>query len=180
MFAPLYVVLMALILAINIVRIDHRDFSLLLPGARRRELLRRAAVTNFHALNPYEFEELMCELLRAMGYKDAQVTQRARDGGFDVRATSQRLKGGQMLIECKRYAPGRKISVELVRSFHGVLQKEQAYEGWFVTTSSFTKPAEEHARAVPYIRLIDGDTLAQLYQQHILAPNDKQQQTTTG
>ena len=155
-FAPVLVLLLGLWVIFTIIG-QHRQ---------RVERRRRAVVTDFQALDPYEFEGVVCDLLRAMGYTAPRVNQRSRDGGFDITATSPRLKGGLLLVECKRYARGNKVGVQLVRQFHGVMQKKLAYEGWFVTTSDFTKDALEHAEAVQHLRLINGQALARLYQQY--------------
>jgi restriction endonuclease Mrr len=46
------------------------------------------------------------------------------------------------LIECKRYAPDKPISVEVVRGLYGVVESERATMGLIATTSFFSNPAK--------------------------------------
>ncbi len=50
------------------------------------------------------------------------------------------------LVECKRYAKKRPVSIEYVRGLYGTITSEGASNGLIVTTSSFSKPAREFAR----------------------------------
>jgi restriction system protein len=55
------------------------------------------------------------------------------------------------------------VSEPDIRNFCGSLGANKAAKGIFVTTSYFTKPAEEFAERHPYkVVLIDGDLLARL------------------
>jgi restriction system protein len=66
-----------------------------------------------------------------------------------------------LLVECKRYSPPNKVSVETARQSYGVVQRDRASAGVIVTTSYFTKPAKEFASGVPYqLFLIDFDNLS--------------------
>jgi len=91
---------------------------------------------------PRTLEELVRELLDREGM-DAKLTPKTRDGGFDVLAFARTAFGPELLylVECKRYAAGRPVGVEVVRSLYGVVEREKANAGIIVTTSSFTKGA---------------------------------------
>jgi HJR/Mrr/RecB family endonuclease len=97
-----------------------------------------------YKIDPREFEELIALILNKLGYRTFP-TQRTRDGGKDILAKFNTPDGheGLCLIECKRYSPERKVGVETVRSLFGVVKDEKATLGMIVTTSSYSKPAQE-------------------------------------
>src|SRR5438309_548739 len=72
------------------------------------------------SIEPGLFERVVAELLAGFGWR-VSVTQATRDGGYDILGISTDNSGLQSswLVECKRYAEGRKIGVELVRSLVG-------------------------------------------------------------
>jgi restriction system protein len=99
-----------------------------------------------HDLTSRQFEELTAELLERMGY-EVQLTAATRDGGKDLYAVRKDGLGSFMfVVECKRYAPDRPVSVGVVRSVHGVAQHERANGAIVMTTSFFTDPAKQFAR----------------------------------
>ena len=49
------------------------------------------------------------------------------------------------IIECKKWAPGRKVGVEIVRGICGVKEQVKSGNAMIVTTSSFTRGAEQLA-----------------------------------
>jgi restriction system protein len=92
------------------------------------------------------FEELVAELLTRRGY-EVTLTPATRDGGKDMYAAKKDDLGSFLyLVECKRYAPDRPVGVGVVRALHGVAQHERANAAIVMTTSFFTKPAQEFAR----------------------------------
>lgn len=103
-----------------------------------------------YELHPRRFEELVAELLRAQGFEPT-LTPGTRDGGRDILAARSDALGDLLyLVECKRYAPAKKVGVGVVRSIHGVTQAERANKGVIVTTSSFTKDAIAFASPLKY------------------------------
>jgi len=99
-----------------------------------------------HDLTGRQFEELTAELLERMGY-EVQLTAATRVGGKDLYAVRKDGLGSFMfVVECKRYAPDRPVSVGVVRSVHGVAQHERANGAIVMTTSFFTDPAKQFAR----------------------------------
>lgn len=122
----------------------HRVANRWLPEVRR-------TIISYFAGRPEEmyrmpsraFEKLVAELLRGEGF-DVSLTPETRDGGYDILALRQEQITGDdvVLIECKRYARSKKISVGLVRGLVGVVQLENATKGMLVTTSHLTGPAK--------------------------------------
>lgn len=102
------------------------------------------------SLTPREFEEFVGDLLKKLGY-EVTLTPASRDGGFDMYAASSNALGSFLyLVECKKYEPQNKVGVEIVRSLYGVLESKKATAGMVVTSSFFTKGAEDFQQQVMY------------------------------
>lgn len=98
------------------------------------------------SISPRDFEEIIAELFASRGY-DIELTQQTRDGGRDIVAVGSSMGiRHRYLIECKRYAPGRNVSVAAVQRLYGVKMAEQANKAILATTSGFTRDAKEFAR----------------------------------
>jgi len=94
------------------------------------------------------FEKLVAELLQRLGYS-VQLTPASRDGGKDIYAARKDHLGTFLyIVECKRYAPDRRVGVALVRQLHGVVQAEQATAGILATTSFFTRDAQSFQETI--------------------------------
>lgn len=97
---------------------------------------------NLRNLSPREFEELLADLLRDMGW-DVELTKQTRDGGADILAYMSTDIGRLLcLVEAKHYREDRKIGVDLVRTLYGTLCDAQANSAMLVTSSSFTSDAK--------------------------------------
>jgi restriction system protein len=96
------------------------------------------------ALNPYDLQELVAELLRAMNYHVGWVAPPGKDGGVDIMAWTDPLgtRPPRIKVQVKRHAAS--IPVGEVRSFMALLGDDDV--GLFVTTGAFTKDAESEAR----------------------------------
>ncbi len=93
------------------------------------------------SLTPRQYEELVAELFRDMGW-DVELTQATRDGGKDILAAMNTAAGHILcLVEAKHYRADRKIGVSLVRALYGTLCDYQATNALMVTTSSYSKDA---------------------------------------
>ena len=153
--------------------------ELLSPGAMQRvsvdlsevndELIKYLArhPEKMRGLHPRKFEELVAELFRAKGY-DVELTRFSKDGGFDIRAVRRTDVGlGLTLIECKRFAADRSVGVTLIRGLHGVVEKERATGGLFVTTSYFTRSANAFKDELKHrLDLADFDRLSRMLQDY--------------
>jgi len=70
-------------------------------------------------------------------------------------------------IQAKRWDPGTKIGRPGVQAFFGALAGQRATKGLYITTSSFTKEAEQYAASVSgSLILVDGKRLVQLMIEH--------------
>lgn len=103
--------------------------------------------SRLNSIAPFDFEALMAKVFSGLGY-EVEQTKRTRDGGIDILAIkSVDNVSLRFLIECKRYAEGRHVGVSLVRELFGVKHDLGASKAIIATTSDFTKPAFEFARA---------------------------------
>lgn len=116
-----------------------------------------------YQLRPRLFEELVAHIMADHGF-EVELTPPTKDGGFDIVARLENPMGVFLvLVECKRYAPDRKVGVEVVRGLYGVTEMHRAHQGIVVTSSSFTKGAvTEQARIGPRIALQDYKALRSL------------------
>lgn len=81
----------------------------------------------------------MAELYRRRGF-NATLTPASGDAGVDVFvARHDELGSSLSVIQCKRFAPDRKVGVGLVRELQGTLLGAGATAGVLLTTSFFTK-----------------------------------------
>lgn len=130
------------------------------------ENLASELLSTLHQASPPFFEQLVVDVLVAMGYggsrkEAAQRTKTSGDGGIDGIIKEDRLGLDTIYVQAKRWenAVGRPE----IQKFVGALQGKRAPKGIFITTSSFTKEAEEYASQVQNtVVLVDGVQLAQL------------------
>ncbi len=119
---------------------------------------------------PSFFEKLVVDLLVAMGYggsrKDAgQAVGQSNDGGIDGIIKEDKLGLDVVYIQAKRWegTVGRPV----VQTFAGSLEGFRARKGVLITTSNFSRTAEDYVgRIEKKIVLIDGEQLAQLMIDH--------------
>lgn len=118
---------------------------------------------HLRSMPPFEFQELVASLLRAMGYYVSWIAPPGKDGGIDILAWSDPLgtRPPRIKVQVKRYSDN--IRVDGLRSFMAVLGDDDV--GLFVTTSGFTKDAEEEARTQEKrkVTLVDLERLFDLW-----------------
>lgn len=124
--------------------------------------------------NPYEFQNIVAALFRAMGYYTPFIAPRGKDGGIDIIAYRDPLgtQPPRLKIQVKHY-PTSAISVDIVRSLIGVLAKEGEV-GIVVTSGTFTSEAKREARSShTAMRLIDIDEFIALWSQYYSTMNEE-------
>jgi restriction system protein len=121
-------------------------------------------------MDPYRFEELVVELLVAMGYggsreEAGRVTRASNDEGIDGVINEDRLGLDVIYIQAKRWQQG--VGRREIQSFVGALAGQQAHKGIFITTSEFADTAKSYAKNISQkVILIDGDRLTDLMIEH--------------
>lgn len=121
-------------------------------------------------VSPGFFEELVIDLLVRMGYggnraEAARAIGRTGDGGIDGVIDEDRLGLDSIYVQAKRWDSS--VGRPDIQKFAGALQGQRATKGIFITTSTFTRDAEEYAQRIgTRIVLIDGRRLAALMFEH--------------
>ena len=116
--------------------------------------------------SPSFFERLVVDLLVKMGYggsrQDAgKAIGRSSDEGIDGIIKEDKLGLDVIYVQAKRWEAT--VGRPEIQKFAGALQGQRARKGVFITTSNFSREAEEYAfRIESKIILIDGDRLASL------------------
>lgn len=124
-----------------------------------------------HSLSPKFFEQLVVDLMLAMGYggsqKDAgQATQYTNDGGVDGIIKEDKLGLDSIYLQAKRYRDNT-VGRPDIQAFAGALDMHRARKGVFITTASFSKDAREFVSMIEKrLVLIDGRELAALMIEH--------------
>lgn len=118
-------------------------------------------LAKLRTIDPYRFEQIVADLLSAMGYGDLTVTQKSSDGGIDAIVNEDKLGLDKILVQAKRYATDNIVNELAIRNFAGALATRNVSKGIVVTTSSFSQKAINSVVSLQ-VKLIDGDKLAQL------------------
>lgn len=99
-----------------------------------------------YEINPRKFEELIASILQDLGFT-IELTKATRDGGRDIIANIRNeVTNFLAYVECKRYSPGNKIDVGIIRKVQGVHYTRKPNKSIIVTTSFFTKDAIQESR----------------------------------
>lgn len=117
-------------------------------------------------MDPYDFQDLVAELLKAMGYHVSWVAPRGKDAGVDIIAHTDPLGANppRIKVQVKRTEDAAKV--ESVRAFMSKLGDDDL--GIFVCRGGFTKDAADEAREQEKrkVTLIDEERLFDLWVEH--------------
>ena len=114
------------------------------------------------------FEQLVVELLTAMGYGKGiagagQHVGGTGDGGVDGVINLDALGIDRVYIQAKCYERSASVQEREVRDFSGSLDSKKTTRGVFITTARFSGPAKTYVHSIQkQIILIDGNELARL------------------
>ncbi len=134
-----------------------------------RELLREPE--KVFSLLPREFEELVEEIVKNLGY-DTTLTPNTRDGGYDIVAIRKAdpLFETMHLIEAKLWSPPRKVGEPVLRGLYGVGNLLKCNGVMVITPAQFSRDAERFRKMhdlYHYIRLVDGNELPVFYREYL-------------
>lgn len=117
-------------------------------------------LTELQKVHWRRFESVVVELLTAMGYGDGEVTQSTNDEGLDGIIKEDKLGLDNIYVQAKRW--NNTVGRPEIMAFVGALEGKSASKGIFITTSSFSKGANDYVRVLPFkkVILIDGNKLA--------------------
>lgn len=148
------------------------------PASTPQELIEQALTTinrsladellvEILAMSPRFFEQLVVDLMVVMGYggsnqEAGQTTRYSSDGGIDGIIKEDRLGLDSIYLQAKRYSE-KIVGRPELQAFAGALDLHRARKGVFITTSSFSRDAQEYVGLIEKrIVLIDGARLAAL------------------
>ena len=118
-------------------------------------------------LGGYQFQDLVYELLKAMGYiiSDEDVADKGADGGIDITAYTDKLKINCLPVQVKHNInSGTDISAKNIQALAGAISQRHSAndKGLFVCSTRFTRNAKESAKQLN-IKLIDLSQLLSLW-----------------
>lgn len=117
-------------------------------------------------VNPYEFQELVADLLRAMDYHVSWVAPPGRDRGIDIIAYTDPLGASLPRIRVQVKHRDQPTAVADLRAFMSVLGTDDL--GLFVSSGGFTNDAKDEARTQERrkVTLLDLENFFDLWVEH--------------
>ena len=118
------------------------------------------------AKDPYQFQEMVAALLRAMDYHTPFIAPKGKDGGIDIIAYVDPLGAQTPRIKVQvKHKPDTAIGASEVRALSGVLKAGDI--ALFVTSGTYSTDARNAASGSDkFIRLIDGKDFIEMWQKY--------------
>jgi restriction system protein len=135
-----------------------------------RDNLSDELLTTIKGCSPAFFEKLVVDVIVSMGYggsrrEAGKAVGGTGDDGIDGIINEDRLGLDNIYLQAKRWEGT--VGRPEIQKFAGALQGYRARKGIFITTSSFTKDAQDYTQRIESkIVLIDGQRLANLMIDH--------------
>jgi len=121
---------------------------------------------HINEMDAYAFQQVVAELMTAMGYHVPFVAPQGPDGGVDVVAYKDPLGMTSPRIRIQVKHRDAKVTVNEVRELEGVLRREGDI-GLIVSSGGFTADAEREIRSsTKHIETMDLARLIKLWQEH--------------
>ncbi|MCX7545669.1 restriction endonuclease [Marinicella gelatinilytica] len=139
----------------EIIGLQHKEIN---------EALAKEIIDQVIQIDPNQFEQLVVDLLLAMGYggtvEDAgKSVGQSNDGGIDGLIKEDVLGLDTIYIQAKRWQGI--VPIKEIRDFAGALLSKRSNKGVFITTSDYPKSAHEFVATIDRkIILINGAKLA--------------------
>ena len=127
----------------------------------------REGIRQFIVLkSPYEFQDMVAALLRAMGYHTPFIAPKGKDGGIDIIAYLDPLGAQTPRIKVQvKHKPDTAIGASEVRALSGILKAGDI--ALFVTSGTYSADARNAASGNDkFIRLIDGNDFIDMWQEY--------------
>lgn len=146
-----------------------------------RATLAQDVLDEAKSISPARFEQLVIDLLVAMGYGGsesdaARAVGRSGDEGIDGIINEDKLGLDTIYVQAKRWE--NVVGRPEVQHFAGSLEGQRARKGVMITTSRFSSGASEYVNRIEKrIVLIDGEQLAQLMIDHGIGVSEVQSYT---
>ena len=116
-------------------------------------------------LPPRHFEQFVADVWQERQGWATEVMDAGPDRGLDVIGEPPN-GGAKTAVQCKRYKQGNKVTSDQIQQYASLRQQWDDVEGvTVVTTSSFTRDAEELAKRLN-VKCINGDDLVQIIRRY--------------
>lgn len=93
---------------------------------KAEELARAGIESHIHKMPPYDFQELVGQLLKAMGYYVAHIAPPGPDGGIDLLVYKDPLGTVTPRVKVQvKHRRESKVSVKEIRELHGLLDNDE-------------------------------------------------------
>ena len=118
------------------------------------------------AKDPYQFQDMVAALLRAMGYHTPFIAPKGKDGGIDIIAYVDPLGAQTPRIKVQvKHRPDTVIGASDIRALLGVLRAGDI--ALFVTSGTFSSEAKNTStNSREFIRWIDGNDFIDMWQEY--------------
>lgn len=140
-------------------------------NTKNKALSNQTIINTLRSIDPYAFVYVVKAVLEAEGYLNVRVTTPVNDKGVDIIADVEAgLTTVREVIQVKRNSASNKVGRPTLDALRGSLYRFNAQRGMIVTTSKFTKNANQTATEVGAapITLVDGSLLVDLIIKHDL------------
>lgn len=152
---------------------DESDKSVSVSYEEAKEQAQDQIDAFLHAMDPYEFQRLVADLLKAIGYHVTWIAPPGKDGGVDILAYTDPLgtQGPRIKVQVKQQQ--KAVTEPDLKSFMANIGQHDS--GIFFCTGGFTRDAEHYARSQESkrIMLIDSAKLVQLWTDNIPRLSDQ-------
>lgn len=115
-------------------------------------------------MSPYDFEKLVVQLLKNMGYGEPIATKKSGDEGIDGLVKADKFGFDTIYVQAKQWNPDSTVSRPEIQKFLGALAGQGASKGLFITTAKYSCEAVQFAQRhlQQKIVLVDGKMLTRL------------------
>ncbi len=157
-FAPIISILFVITGGLSLFRNFIERKKALKNNQYNNELLsRQRSLPDISALHWKEFEGIIGAAYKNMGYEVKEFGGSKPDGGIDLILLQN---GHKAIVQCKHWEDYA-VGVKVVRELYGIMAAEGADQGILITSSYFTREAENFAYGKP-LQLIQGNELSRL------------------
>lgn len=110
-------------------------------------------------MDAYDFEELVTDFFKKLGYIKAERIGGAGDRGVDILLTNS--QGEFEIAQCKRYKKGNNVGSTPIQRVDSFARTRHAIKSWVITTSDFTLDGRSEAELAG-VKIVNGVELIRM------------------
>ncbi len=116
-------------------------------------------LSKLQSVSPSEFERIVSNLMKYMGFPIVNITGKSSDGGVDI-VCKRNNKGEteEVAVQCKRYQG--KVGIKIAREFLGAIHDYSFDYGYLITTGEFTQDCLAFCQRSGKVKTISGVELS--------------------